>query len=88
MIGNSLLLTLLTVITRMSAQNIADHLVAAMCPEFLSLRSIHEYRINLDRRGIRIERPSPAIQRPKSEMAASPTAWSETQLHLSVAMGD
>ena len=65
----------------------ADHLVAAMCPEFLSLRSIHEYRINLDRRGIRIERPSPAIQRPKSEMAASPPARRETQLHLSVAMG-
>jgi hypothetical protein len=71
----------------MSAQNMADHLVAAMCPEFLSLRSLHEYRINLDWRRIRIQRPSPAIQRPKSEMAASPPARRETQLHLSVAMG-
>jgi hypothetical protein len=64
-----------------------DHLVAAMCPEFLSLRSIHEYRINMDRRRIRIKRSSPTVQRPKFEVAASPTAWRETQLYLSVAMG-
>jgi hypothetical protein len=85
--GDSLLLTLLTVINRISAQNMADHLMAATCPEFLSLRSIHEHRINLDRRRIRIQRPSPTLQRPKSEMAASPTAWRETQLYLPLEMG-
>ena len=66
----------------------ADHLVAAMCPEFLFLRSLYEYRINLDWRRIRIRRPSPVIQRPKSEMAASPPTRRETQLHVSLAMGD